>query len=71
MKTVLQHPTDSHHYEAEICLVWCFDDRFSPLLDALIKQENWKYLDLIKVAGGAKGLAGEAGETDRVFFWIK
>ncbi|RJQ36362.1 hypothetical protein C4552_03685 [Candidatus Parcubacteria bacterium] len=67
MQTILPHPSDAHHYEADICIIWCFDDRFSPLLGELVARQGWQHVDLIKVAGGAKGLAGQPGETDRVY----
>ena len=55
MKKILSHDTLKGHYEAEACIVWCFDDRFTGLLREFTKDmENF---DLVKVAGGAKALA--------------
>jgi len=48
------------HYTADACVVWCFDDRFYKLLKAFGKQEGFGHIDLVKVAGGAKALAGDA-----------
>ena len=52
------------HYAADACIVWCFDDRFSGLLAKFSK--NFKHIDLVKIAGGAKALAGNAS-PDRDF----
>jgi carbonic anhydrase len=54
------------HYTADACVVWCFDDRFYKLLKAFGKQEKFGHIDLVKVAGGAKALAGDAS-PDRDF----
>lgn len=54
------------HYAADACVVWCFDDRFYKLLKAFGKQEGFGHIDLVKVAGGAKALAG-GGSPDREF----
>jgi hypothetical protein len=50
--------------------VWCFDDRFSDLLGEFSKE--FKNFDLIKIAGGAKALAGDdSSERDFVLDQIK
>lgn len=55
MEKILSYDTLKGHYEAEACVVWCFDDRFTGLLWEFTKDmENF---DLVKVAGGAKALA--------------
>ncbi len=56
MKKTLSYATPKEHYAADACVVWCYDDRFSGLLGALMK--DLKNYDLVKVAGGAKALAG-------------
>ena len=58
MKQVIKFKSDEEHYKADACVVWCFDDRFTGLLGELNKF-GWKNVDLVKVAGGAKGLAEE------------
>jgi len=60
MKKVVDFNSQKDHYTADACVVWCFDDRFYKLLKAFGKQEGWKNIDLVKVAGGAKALAGGA-----------
>ena len=63
---VIKFQSSKEHYTADACVVWCFDDRFYKLLKAFGKQENFKNIDLVKIAGGAKALGGEAG-PDRDF----
>lgn len=58
MKQVIKFKSDEEHYKADACVVWCFDDRFTGLLGEL-NQFGFKHVDLVKVAGGAKGLADE------------
>ena len=57
MEKTLSYETPKEHYAADACVVWCYDDRFSGLLGALTK--DLKNYDLVKVAGGAKALAGD------------
>ena len=59
MKQVIKFKSDKKHYKADACVVWCFDDRFTELLGEL-NQFWFKHVDLVKVAGGAKGLTDEA-----------
>jgi len=56
MKKILSLRTPMEHYTAHDCVVWCFDDRFTPLLTLFSKGLG--NFDLVKVAGGAKALAG-------------
>jgi Putative carbonic anhydrase len=58
MEKLVSFNSPKEHYTADACLVWCFDDRFYKLLKAFGKQEKFKHIDLVKVAGGAKALAG-------------
>lgn len=58
MNKVLSFESSSEHYHADACVVWCFDDRFYKLLKAYGKSKGAKHIDLVKVAGGAKALAG-------------
>jgi len=57
MKKLVAFESLKEHYVADACVVWCYDDRFYKLLKAFGKQEGWKNIDLVKVAGGAKDLA--------------
>lgn len=66
MEPFVKFDSQKEHYTADACVVWCFDDRFYKLLKAFGKQEQFGHIDLVKVAGGAKALAGEAS-PDRDF----
>ncbi len=67
---IFQSPRE--HYAAQACVVWCFDDRFYKLLKAFGKQNGLKNIDLVKVAGGAKALAGgPSPERDFVLNQVK
>ena len=63
---VVKFKTHAEHYTADACVVWCYDDRFYKLLKAFGKKQGFKNIDLVKIAGGAKALAGDAG-PDRDF----
>lgn len=57
MEKVLSLDSSKSHYRADACIVWCFDDRFSNLLNTFIGQQGFKHTDRVIVAGGAKSLA--------------
>jgi len=38
MNTIFSFQSNKTHYTADACIVWCFDDRFSKLLDEYIKD---------------------------------
>jgi len=52
-------------YVAGGCIVWCFDDRFTEALKAVLK--GYTRCDLVRIAGGAKWLAQQADEAARRF----
>jgi hypothetical protein len=54
-------------YQCDAAIVWCFDHRFEQALRKLIKRLGITYFDPIRVAGGAKCLAGDDSEADRQF----
>ncbi len=65
MKSVLSYKVKPDHYKADACIVWCFDDRFNSMLDTVRKHYKLKYVDEVKVAGGAKDLVhGERYERE-------
>lgn len=55
MKQVIKFKSPKEHYKADVCVVWCFDDRFTALLGELNKF-GFKHADVIKLAGGVKSL---------------
>jgi len=70
MEKKISFRSSADHYIADACVVWCFDDRFSDLLRKFTKK--FKHFDLVKIAGGAKALAGDASpERDFVLGQIK
>ena len=64
MEKIVPYNSQREHYTADACVVWCFDHRFSDLLGKFSKK--FKNFDLVKIAGGAKALAGDAS-PDRDF----
>ncbi len=58
MEKVFDFVSSSGHYAADACVVWCYDDRFYKLLKGFGKKQGFVHIDLVKVAGGAKALAG-------------
>jgi hypothetical protein len=59
MKSDFKFQSSREHYTADACIVWCFDDRFSDLLEAFKKERGFKHADVVKCAGGAKALAAD------------
>lgn len=51
------------HYDAEACILWCFDARFSDLYEVFLAENHLpkSNVDLVKVAGGAQALAATSG----------
>ena len=45
---------DHEHYTADSCIVYCIDDRFTPMIDRFAEEKRYKKVDMIKVAGGPK-----------------
>ena len=71
MKRIISAKIKKDHYKADACILWCFDDRFSPLLQQLIAAKNFKHVDLIKVAGGARDLASQTYLLEQIEKSIK
>jgi hypothetical protein len=68
---VLRGNVKNDHYKGAPCLIWCFDDRFTKLLNDFIvllkEKEGLDYVDVIKIAGGAKTLASLDSQQDKEF----
>ena len=67
MKRILNFRSSTEHYLSDACVVWCFDARFTDLLDELLVAKHWRNIDLIKVAGGAKALSSPENAEERNF----
>ena len=70
MQKILDLASSKDHYVADACVLWCFDDRFTPLMNDFLK--SFGHSDVVKSAGGAKALAGGASpERDFVLGQIQ
>ena len=63
----VSHKSNSAHYRADACVVWCFDNRFTSLLGAFMKKQKLRHVDLVKIAGGAKDIASPSRASDRAY----
>lgn len=62
MREIAKFASPKEHYEAGVCIVWCYDDRVKAALALALK--SYKHYDLVCQAGGAKGLAKEGPDRD-------
>ncbi len=67
MQKIIDFQTNKEHYHADACIVWCFDDRFTPVLNAFATAKNYQHYDLVRIAGGIKALASPDKESDREY----
>jgi carbonic anhydrase len=67
VRKIFHHDSPRESYKCDAAIVWCFDNRFEVALRKLIKRAGIVYFDPIRVAGGAKCLAGDESEADRQF----
>jgi hypothetical protein len=61
--TLVKYESSREHYDAEACIFWCFDARFAELYNTFLKERGFSgsKIDVVKGAGGAQPLAGDAG----------
>lgn len=64
MQRLLAYKSSQEHYKADACVVWCFDDRFSGLLEEMRRNFKLDRIDQVEVAGGAKELADSGASTE-------
>jgi hypothetical protein len=64
---VIKYKSPRKHYQADACIVWCFDDRFSGTLENFVRLRKFRNFDLIKIGGGAKALTGGSGKFTQKF----
>lgn len=57
------------HYQAEACVVWCFDARFAGAYGQFLAKRGFPEdkIDAVKGAGGAQALAAESGSDHETF----
>jgi len=67
MEKIVSCSLSPDHYKADACIVWCFDDRFTPALQEFVKSRGFQHYDLIKIAGGAKTMSSPQFLADRDF----
>ena len=74
MRRIIKFKVPKEHYQADALIFWCFDNRFSKsdnsLLESLIMLRGFKEVDIVKVAGGAKGLTRKGPEQDYCFLQL-
>jgi len=63
-KLLLPFESPREHYKAEATVVWCSDDRFSLALQVFRERMGWRWMDLIRMAGGARDLGTLASQAD-------
>src|SRR3989338_7739398 len=68
MRQIIKHQSSYDHYESDACIVWCFDARFSALLEKFIAEKELRNIDLIKIAGGARVFATHEIEAEEDYF---
>ena len=54
-------------YRSDAVAVYCFDDRFTLVVQKFLKRLRLDRVDTIRVAGGAKALASPDGEPEKSF----
>jgi len=54
-------------YRSDAVAVYCFDDRFTLMVQKFLKRLNLERVDTIRVAGGAGALASADGEIEKSF----
>ncbi len=67
MKKVISFKSDKKHYNADACIVWCFDNRFGDLLSKFKKKFGLRYTDDLEIAGGAMNLVGYGSGENKTF----
>jgi carbonic anhydrase len=67
IRKIFHFDSPRERYKCDAAIVWCFDNRFELAFQKLIKRLGVVHFDPIRVAGGARCLAGSDGESDRKF----
>lgn len=57
----------AENYRADAAVIWCFDDRFTQVVQKFLKRSGMARVDSIRVAGGPKALASPDDEMERAF----
>jgi carbonic anhydrase len=54
-------------YRSDAVAVYCFDDRFTLMVQKFLKRLKLERVDTIRVAGGGRALASPDGEPEKTF----
>jgi carbonic anhydrase len=67
MEKLFHFDTPSEIYQADACVISCYDARFDLVLRKFLKRRGLALVDHLKIAGSVKGLASPDHEADREF----
>lgn len=67
IRKVFHHESPRQRYKCDAVVLGCFDSRFELTFRKFVKRLGMTYVDLIRVAGGAKCLTGRDPEAHRQF----
>jgi carbonic anhydrase len=67
MEKVLHFDSQAGDYQADACVVSCFDARFDAAVRKFLKRRGVLMVDHIKIAGASRWLASPEYEADRDF----
>ena len=67
MEKVFHFDSPQEVYEADACVISCFDARFDTAIRKFLKRRGIALFDQIKIPGSAKALAAPDCEGDRDF----
>src|SRR5437899_2538696 len=67
MRKLFHFDSQRENYASDAAVVWCFDNRFTLVLDKFLKRIGVDQCDRIRLAGGAKCLVPTGDDADREF----
>jgi hypothetical protein len=67
MRKVLHFDSPQEVYQADACVISCFDARFELAMRKFFKREGIQIFDHVKIPGSAKALAVPERDRDRDF----
>lgn len=67
MQKIFHFDCPQEVYQADACVISCFDARFDPALRKFLKRRGIALYDHVKIPGSVKPLAGPERDSDRDF----
>ena len=67
VKKLFHFDSPQEHYQADACVISCYDARFALVTRKFLKRRGIVTFDHVKIAGGAKSLAAPECAADRDF----